>query len=78
MGIVQGVPKYKVTIMIENTETGNVSVDDFVTELLTSRFQGEINFETNTSEELLHIISELGIIRGGGGVDINALILDTE
>jgi hypothetical protein len=69
------VPKYKVTILIENTETGNVSVDEFVTELLVERFQGEINFGADESEEILHIISELGILRG---VDVDTLVLHAE
>ena len=75
MGLTQRVPKYKVTIIIENTETGNTSVDEFVTELLVNRFQGEINFESDTSEEILNIISELGILRR---IDIDSLVLDTE
>jgi len=70
-----GVPKYRVTITIENTATGNVSIDEFVTELLVNRFQGEIQFDTDTSEEILQIISDLGILRR---VDIDSLVLDTE
>ena len=68
-------PKFKVTIRIENTVTNNVTIDEIITEFLLENFQGEINFETNTSEELHHIIQSLGILRA---VDIDSLVLDTE
>ena len=68
-------PKYKVTVTIENTETSNISVDEIITEFLLEQFQGEINFETETSEELYQIISNLGILRR---VDIDALVSHAE
>jgi hypothetical protein len=68
-------PKYKVTITVENTETTNVSVEELVTELLMERFQGEINFETETLEEIYHVISSIGLLRR---VDIDSLVLHTE
>ena len=68
-------PKFKVTIRVENTATNNVTIDEIITEFLLESFQGEINFETNTSEELYHIIHSLGILRS---VDIDSLVLNTE
>jgi hypothetical protein len=68
-------PKYKVTITIENTETSNISIDEIITEFLLEQFQGEINFETETSEELYEVISNLGILRR---VDIDALVPHAE
>ena len=69
------VPKFKVTLRVENTVTNNVSIDEIITELLLETFQGEINFETDTSEELYNIIQSLGILRP---VDVDALVLHTE
>jgi hypothetical protein len=68
-------PRYKVTLTVEDTETGNVSSDEMITEFLMERFQGEITFETDTSEELHEIISHLGILRR---VDVDSLVLHTE
>lgn len=69
------VPRYKVTIRIENTETNNIRVDEIITEFIMESFQGEINFGANTSEELNDIIRSLGFLRG---IDVDALIFDTE
>lgn len=68
-------PKYKVTVRVENTETNNVAVDEIITEFILESFQGEISFEASTSEELDSIIRSLGFLRG---VDVDALVLDTE
>ena len=69
------VPKFKVTLRVENTATSNISIDELITELLLESFQGEINFEADTSEELYNIIHSLGILRP---VDVDALVLHTE
>jgi hypothetical protein len=69
------VPKFKVTLRVENTLTHNVSIEEIITELLLESFQGEINFETDTSEELYNIIHSLGILRP---VDVDALVLHAE
>ena len=69
------VPKYRVTVRVENTETDNVIVDEIITEFLAEIFQGEINFEANSSEELHNIIRSLGFLRG---IDLDSLILNAE
>ena len=69
------VPKYKVTIRVENTETDTAVVDEIITEFIMESFQGEINFEASTSEELNNIIRSLGFLRG---IDLDALVLNTE
>jgi hypothetical protein len=68
-------PKYKVTITVENMSSGNVTVDELITELLIESFQGEINFETESSHEFYEIIRSLGILRA---VDVDALVFNTE
>jgi len=68
-------PKYKVTITVENMATGNVTVEEIITELLIENFQGEINFETETSREFYEIIQSLGILRA---VDVDALVFNAE
>ena len=69
------VPKYKVTVRVENTETDIAAVDEIITEFIMESFQGEINFEAGTSEELHNIIRSLGFLRG---IDLDALVLNTE
>lgn len=69
------VPKFRVTVRVENTETNQVSEDQLITELLMETFQGEINFNADTSEELYEIISALGFLRR---VDVDSLVFDTE
>lgn len=69
------VPKYKVTVRVENTETTNVAVDEIISEFLFETFQGEINFDAGTSEELDAIIRSLGFLRG---IDVDALVLHAE
>ena len=69
------VPKYRVTVRIENTETSNIVIDEILSEFIAETFQGEINFETDTSEELNEILRSLGFIRG---VDIDSLIFNAE
>ena len=69
------VAKYKITVRVENTETTNITVDEIITEFLAETFQGEINFEADTSEELYNVLRSVGFLRG---VDVNALVLHTE
>lgn len=69
------VPTYKVKIIVENTRTNQVTEDEVYTEMVIDRFQGELNFEFDTSEEFDEIISSLGFLRG---IDVNSLVFDTE
>jgi hypothetical protein len=69
------VPKFRVTVRIENTETSNTVIDEILSEFIAETFQGEINFETETSEELNEILRSFGFIRG---VDLDALIFNAE
>jgi hypothetical protein len=73
--VMRDVPRYRVTVRVENTETNNVSIDEVITEFLAETFQGEINFEASTSEELNNIIRSLGFLRS---VDLDALVFDAE
>ncbi len=68
-------PKFKVTLTVENTATNNVTTDEIITELLLETFQGVMNFESDTSEELYGIIQALGFLRS---VDIDTLVFHTE
>ena len=69
------VPKYRVTVRVENTETNNTAVDEIITEFIMESFHGEIDFEANTSEELHNIIRSLGFLRG---IDLDSLVFNTE
>ena len=77
-------PEYKLTIIIENTRTGQTVTEQGDQDVLSILFErlsmdrsfstAELSLTADTFSELQEIISDFGLV----GVDLNSLVLDAE